>query len=382
MDSFLSSLQTLQKKPKTTTTNALDVFGTEPAAPKPTKTIAPDDYAPPKTSAPIFGAWPILPGAPTIPTCARAPPRRPREERPPRPPRADHYGGGGGRGRGAGGKGRGRGGKGGKGKGRGKGRGRGGKGGRGRGRGKGKGRKRDGPRAGAAVCAALDLDATDAPRVEELVKTFADAHKDKVQEHLAVARAQKQLDRRARHDPKFLEQLLIGALKREASMAAAVGRAEAIFRAPPTEDEERHTTLCAGVAQVLGSVARGWRAAAAEDERRRAAVEKRARPAPAAASDSEDDDDEDEAGAVVASHPLLGVAPPARKRRRAAAAPSNGVPRDVAVAAAAAGLDASASSSSSDSDSSSSSDDSDSDDDGAPNVPADLLAAAAAAGAY
>ena len=38
---------------------------------KTTKTIAPDDYAPPKTSAPIFGAWPILPGAPTIPTCAR-----------------------------------------------------------------------------------------------------------------------------------------------------------------------------------------------------------------------------------------------------------------------------------------------------------------------
>ena len=85
MDSFLTSLQTLQKKPKTTTTNALDVFGTEPAAPKTTKTIAPDDYAPPKTSAPIFGAWPILPGAPTIPTCARAPPKRPREERPPRP---------------------------------------------------------------------------------------------------------------------------------------------------------------------------------------------------------------------------------------------------------------------------------------------------------
>ena len=120
MDSFLTSLQTLQKKPKATTTNALDVFGTEPAAPKTTKTIAPDDYAPPKTSAPIFGAWPILPGAPTIPTCARAPPKRPREERPPRPPRSDHYGGG--RGRGAGGKGRGRGGKGGKGKGRGKGR--------------------------------------------------------------------------------------------------------------------------------------------------------------------------------------------------------------------------------------------------------------------
>ena len=61
---------------------------------------------------------------------------------------------------------------------------------------------------------------------------------------------------------------------------------------------------------------------------------------------------------------------------------AGGVPRDVAVAAAAAGLDASASSSS-DSDSSSSSDsNSDSDDDGAPNVPADLLAAAAAAGAY
>ena len=249
MDSFLSSLQTLQKKPKSTATNALDVFGTEPAAPKAPSTIAPDDYAPPKTSAPIFGAWPILPGAPTIPTCARAPPRRPREERPPRPPRADHYGGGG-RGRGAGGKGRGRGGKGSKGKGRGKGRGRGGKGGRGRGRGKGK--RRDGPRAGAAVCAALDLEATDAPRVEELVKSFADAHKEKVQEHLAVARAQKQLDRRARHDPKFLEQLLLGALKREASMAAAVEKAEAIFRAPPTEDEERHTTLCAGVAQVMG----------------------------------------------------------------------------------------------------------------------------------
>ncbi len=384
MDSFLTSLQTLQKKPKTNTTNALDVFGTEPAAPKTTKTIAPDDYAPPKTSAPIFGAWPILPGAPTIPTCARAPPKRPREERPPRPPRSDHYGGGGGgRGRGGGGKGRGRGGKGSKGKGRGKGRGRGGKGGRGRGgRGKGKGRRRDGPRAGAAVCQALDLEATDAPRVEELVKTFADAHKEKVQEHLAVARAQKQLDRRARHDPKFLEQLLLGALRRDDAMAAAVGRAEAIFRAPPTEDEERHTTLCAGVAQVLGSVARGWRAAAAEDERQRAAVEKQARPAPAADSDSEDDDDEDEAGAVVASHPLLGVAPPARKRRRAAAAPAGGVPRDVAVAAAAAGLDASASSSS-DSDSSSSSDDSDSDDnDGSPNVPADLLAAAAAAGAY
>ena len=131
MDSFLTSLQTLQKKPKkNAATNALDVFGSEPAPKKATKTIAPDDYAPPKTSAPIFGAWPILPGAPTIPTCARAPPRRPREERPPRPPRADHYGGGG-RGRGAGGKGRGRGGKGGKGKGRGKGRGRGGKGGRG-----------------------------------------------------------------------------------------------------------------------------------------------------------------------------------------------------------------------------------------------------------
>ena len=102
------------------------------------------------------------------------------------------------------------------------------------------------------------------------MKTFADAHRDKVQEHLAVARAQKQLDRRARHDPKFLEQLLLGARKREASMAAAVGRAEAIFRAPPAEDGERHTTLCAGVAQVLGSVARGWRAAAAEDDRARA----------------------------------------------------------------------------------------------------------------
>ena len=126
MDSFLSSLQTLQKKPKTTTTNALDVFGTGRSTPKTTKTIAPDDYAPPKTSAPIFGAWPILPGAPTIPTRARAPPKRPREERPPRPPRAHHYGGG--RGRGGGGKGRGRGGKGSKGKGRGKGRGRGGKG--------------------------------------------------------------------------------------------------------------------------------------------------------------------------------------------------------------------------------------------------------------
>ena len=301
MDSFLTSLQTLQKKPKATTTNALDVFGTEPAAPKTTKTIAPDDYAPPKTSAPIFGAWPILPGAPTIPTCARAPPKRPREERPPRPPRSDHSGGG--RGRGADGKGRGRGSKGSKGKGRGKGRGRGGKGGRGRGgRGKGKGRRRDGPRAGAAVCAALDLEATDAPRVEELVKTFADAHREKVQEHLAVARAQKQLDRRARHDPKFLEQLLLGALRRDDAMAAAVGRAEAIFRAPPAEDGERHTTLCAGVAQVLGSVARGWRASAAEDERQRAAVEKQARPAPAADSDSdsEDDEDEDEGGAVVA----------------------------------------------------------------------------------
>ena len=99
------------------------------------------------------------------------------------------------------------------------------------------------------------------------------------------------------------------------------------------------------------------------------------------ASDSDSEEDEGEAGAVVASHPLLGVAPPARKRRRAAAAPSNGVPRDVAVAAAAAGLDASASSSS-DSDSSSDDSDSDDDDDGAPNVPADLLAAAAAAGAY
>ena len=84
--------------------------------------------------------------------------------------------------------------------------------------------------------ATLGEDPTDAPRVEELVKTFADAHREKVQEHLAVARAQKQLDRRARHDPKFLEQLLLGALKREASMAAAVGRAEAIFRAPPAED--------------------------------------------------------------------------------------------------------------------------------------------------
>ena len=84
-------------------------------------------------------------------------------------------------------------------------------------------------------------------------------------------------------------------------MAAAVGRAEAIFRAPPAEDGERHTTLCAGVAQVLGSVARGWRAAEAVDERQRAAVEKQARPAPAAASDSDsEDDDEDEAGAVVA----------------------------------------------------------------------------------
>ena len=59
---------------------------------------------------------------------------------------------------------------------------------------------------------------------------------------------------------------------------------------------------------------------------------------------------------------------------------AGGVPRDVAVAAAAAGLDQSASSSSSDSSSSDS--DSDSDDDGAPNVPADLLAAAAVAGAY
>ena len=186
MDSFLTSLQTLQKKPKATTTNALDVFGFERAEPKTTKTIAPDDYAPPKTSAPIFGAWPILPGAPTIPTCARAPPKRPREGATGR----DHYGrGGGGRGRGGGGKGRGRGSKGGKGKGRGKG-GAAAAGGRGRGgRGKGKGRRRDGPRAGAAVCAALDLEATDAPRVEELVKRPT-PHKEKVQEHLAVARAE------------------------------------------------------------------------------------------------------------------------------------------------------------------------------------------------
>ena len=46
-------------------------------------------------------------------------------------------------------------------------------------------------------------------------------------------------------------------------MAAAVGRAEAIFRAPPAEDGERHTTLCAGVAQVLAErgarLARGAR---------------------------------------------------------------------------------------------------------------------------
>ena len=98
-------------------------------------------------------------------------------------------------------------------------------------------------------------------------------------------------------------------------MAAAVGRAEAIFRAPPTEDGERHTTLCAGVAQVLGSVARGWRAAAAEDERQRAARREAGAAGARRGLRLRFEEDEDEAGAVVASHPLLGVAPPARKRR-------------------------------------------------------------------
>ena len=405
MDTFLASLSTLQKKPKAAATHdpLPWTHGSAPAPPARRLVAPPADAALPKTSAPIFGAWPILPGAPTIPTCARAPPRKPREERPERPPRAprpDHYGGGGsdhygggdgkgrGSGRGEGGRGRGGRGKGkggGKGKGRGKGRGKGNGGGKGKGRGRGgkggrgRGRKgHDGPRAGAAVCQALELAPTDAPRLEALVRDFCDAHRAKVEGHLEVTRAQKQLDRRAGHDPKFLEQLMLGALRRDDAMGAAIKRVQAIFSAPPTSDDgERHFSLCAGVAQMLGGVARGWRSAMAEDDRKKAAATKRAAPAPAY-SDDDDDSDDDEGGAVVASHPLLGVAPPSRKRRRAAAPPPAGVSRDVAVAARAAGLDASSSS-----DADSSSDDSDSDDGGDDGgMPADLLAAAEAAGAY
>ena len=398
MDTFLASLSTLQKKPKAGATHdpLPWTHGSAPAPPA-RRLVAPAaDAALPKTSAPIFGAWPILPGAPTIPTCARPPPRKPRElrpERPPRAPRADHYGGGEGKGRGSGrgegGRGRGGRGKGkggGKGKGRGKGRGKVSGGGKGKGRGRGgkgggKGGRgckgHDGPRAGAAVCQALELAPTDAPRLEALVRDFCDAHRAKVEGHLEVTRAQKQLDRRAGHDPKFLEQLVLGALRRDDAMGAAIKRVEAIFSAPPTSDDgERHFSLCAGVAQMLGGVARGWRSSMAEDDRQKAAATKRAAPAPAYSDDSDDSDDE-EGGAVVASHPLLGVAPPSRKRRRAAAAPA-GVSRDVAVAARAAGLDASSSS-----DAASSSGDSDSDaggDEG--GMPADLLAAAEAAGAY
>ena len=166
------------------------------------------------------------------------------------------------------------------------------------------------------------------------MKTFADAHREKVQEHLAVARAQKQLDRRARHDPKFLEQLLLGALKREASMAAAVGRrrghVQPVCRVrdaawPRTASATPSSALRGrragrkidfrtGVARHTALRARAdCRATARGGGRQRAAVEKQARPAPAAESDSDsEDDDEDEAGAVVASHPAA--------RRRAAGA--------------------------------------------------------------